>query len=322
MFGARGGLVRVLAVLSVTFQLGSVHTDHKRGKNQFRPNSLANGIKSLYQPFHPPNVWNKGVSAWKGSGIKNVSSTVWNKGVSGIKNGVSGIKKGVSGINNVMDDPIFNELLDKVPRLPKPPKNMSLVKWLPTYILDDVNHVRKRAVWDLSRMMKCSTGCNPLIYKGYGCYCGFLGSGNTVDGIDRCCKMHDWCYTKTSCMLLKAHLPYFVPYKWKCNGGAPYCIIGKKRGTEHGSCSHHLCECDREFASCLAQYPCPRSKAMCMSPWRYWQNLFMGLGTGGGMHDPRFNEIHGRPHPLKPTPLMKYPKPIFHTNKVNLEFTV
>ena len=43
----------------------------------------------------------------------------------------------------------------------------------------------KRASWDFYAMIKCGTGCNPLVYKGYGCYCGFLGSGKTVDGIDR-----------------------------------------------------------------------------------------------------------------------------------------
>jgi len=39
----------------------------------------------------------------------------------------------------------------------------------------------------------------------------------------RCCKMHDWCYTTSNCMGLDYDLPYFVPFKWKCNGGAPYC---------------------------------------------------------------------------------------------------
>ena len=39
----------------------------------------------------------------------------------------------------------------------------------------------------------------------------------------RCCKMHDWCYTTTTCHGLEWDLPYFVPFKWKCNGGAPYC---------------------------------------------------------------------------------------------------
>lgn len=43
----------------------------------------------------------------------------------------------------------------------------------------------KRGVLHLFNMVSCATGCNPLTYKGYGCYCGFLGSGNAVDGIDR-----------------------------------------------------------------------------------------------------------------------------------------
>ena len=47
-----------------------------------------------------------------------------------------------------------------------------------------VRNSTKRASWDFYAMIKCGTGCNPLVYKGYGCYCGFLGSGNTVDPID------------------------------------------------------------------------------------------------------------------------------------------
>ena len=111
-----------------------------------------------------------------------------------------------------------------------------------------------------------------------------------------CCKMHDWCYTTTSCMALEYNLPYFVPYKWKCNGGSPYCgkiwhstntnillrnldLVGDRR-SKGTSCSHQLCECDRTFVNCLAQFACPTKKAMCTSPWRYFQNLFMGLGTG------------------------------------------
>ena len=107
--------------------------------------------------------------------------------------------------------------------------------------------------------------------------------------------MHDWCYTTTSCMFFQYNLPYFVPYKWKCNGGAPYCGKYRSRGRWRfswsyivpvgdraggDSCSHQLCECDRKFVSCLSRFKCPHSKAMCKSPWRYFQNLFMGLGTG------------------------------------------
>jgi len=196
----------------------------------------------------------------------------------------------------ILSDPIFNELL--VP----------------------IHNSSKRASWDFYAMIKCGTGCNPLVYKGYGCYCGFLGSGDTVDGIDRCCKMHDWCYTTTTCMILQYNLPYFVPYKWKCNGGAPYCVAGKTKSSSGGSCSHQLCECDRQFVQCLADYPCPNTKAMCMSPWRYFQNLFMGLGTGMGMQSPRHNSIHPPPHRTKPRRPFKYPKPVFTKNRINVEF--
>lgn len=46
----------------------------------------------------------------------------------------------------------------------------------------------KRGVIHLYNMVSCATACNPLIYKGYGCFCGFLGSGRPVDGIDRYTK--------------------------------------------------------------------------------------------------------------------------------------
>ena len=55
-------------------------------------------------------------------------------------------------------------------------------------------------------------------------------------------------------------------------------LVGDRKGGD--SCSHQLCECDRKFVSCLSRFKCPHSKAMCKSPWRYFQNLFMGLGTG------------------------------------------
>ncbi len=41
--------------------------------------------------------------------------------------------------------------------------------------------------------------------------------------------MHDWCYTTTTCMGLQYDLPYFVGFKWKCNGGAPYCSKREKK---------------------------------------------------------------------------------------------
>lgn len=54
-----------------------------------------------------------------------------------------------------------------------------------TTATDTKDNRSKRGALILYSMVKCSTGCDPLIYKGYGCYCGFLGSGRTLDGIDR-----------------------------------------------------------------------------------------------------------------------------------------
>ncbi|XP_014475691.1 PREDICTED: uncharacterized protein LOC106745007 isoform X1 [Dinoponera quadriceps] len=136
-------------------------------------------------------------------------------------------------------------------------------------------HARfKRGVIHLYNMVVCATGCNPLAYKGYGCYCGFLGSGYVIDGIDQCCKMHDWCYDATECPMFSE---YFVPYYWRCyHGYKPVCAVEHGDWGGSGSCAQRLCECDRSLAECLKKYPCPTTKAVCTSsPWRLVQNLFM-----------------------------------------------
>ncbi|XP_021706025.1 uncharacterized protein LOC5578548 isoform X2 [Aedes aegypti] len=118
----------------------------------------------------------------------------------------------------------------------------------------------KRAVYNLYSMIKCATGCDPIIYKGYGCYCGFLGSGQTVDGIDRCCKMHDYCYSKAKCLMF---LEYFVPYLWKCYKGRPLCAIKHGEWDDRESCAIRLCRCDRSLAKCLSGYSCPEKQNTC-----------------------------------------------------------
>ena len=99
----------------------------------------------------------------------------------------------------ILADPIFNELL--VP----------------------IHNSSKRASWDFYAMIKCGTGCNPLVYKGYGCYCGFLGSGDTVDGIDRYWDSSwppwacSWCWGAARCMT-GATPP---PPAWSCSTTCP-----------------------------------------------------------------------------------------------------
>lgn len=133
----------------------------------------------------------------------------------------------------------------------------------------------KRGVLHLYNMMYCATGCDPLAYKGYGCYCGFLGAGRPTDGIDRCCKLHDECYENIYCPF---YTVYLQPYYWKCYHGQPLCAL-ENFDTQHqfiNGCAGRLCECDRQFAMCVRRYRCPRRRALChSSPIRLLQNLLM-----------------------------------------------
>ncbi|XP_076323231.1 uncharacterized protein LOC143232072 isoform X1 [Tachypleus tridentatus] len=119
----------------------------------------------------------------------------------------------------------------------------------------------RRSVLQLANVLKCVTGCDPLTYKGYGCYCGYMGRGNPVDGIDKCCLEHDWCYTYSDCHQL---LVYFVSYRFQCAApGKAHC-----RGADYSvasGCATQLCKCDIAFAYCVSKYSCPLHRASCQS---------------------------------------------------------
>ena len=84
--------------------------------------------------------------------------------------------------DHLMSDPIFSEFMNSS-------LNVIDVNGLspkPTFFTTVADYQRgKRGALELGFMMKCASGCDPLAYKGYGCYCGFLGSGTAVDGIDK-----------------------------------------------------------------------------------------------------------------------------------------
>ncbi|KAH8358902.1 hypothetical protein KR093_003231 [Drosophila rubida] len=129
----------------------------------------------------------------------------------------------------------------------------------------------KRDVAKLYSMIKCSTSCDPLIYKGYGCYCGFGGHGVPTDGIDRCCRLHDKCYGQSNCI---SYLEYFVPYVWKCYRGKPLCAIDHGEWGGPDSCAARLCQCDLRLSRCLRKFYCPNRRAVCHSSRsRRLQNL-------------------------------------------------
>ncbi|OQR66578.1 hypothetical protein BIW11_14058, partial [Tropilaelaps mercedesae] len=119
---------------------------------------------------------------------------------------------------------------------------------------------RRRSVLQLASMLKCVTGCSPLSFHGYGCFCGYMGDGAPVDSIDTCCLKHDWCYSSTHCSQLST---YLLPYNWYCAGpGFAYCSLSHSL-TPHASCGQQLCECDLQFVRCISRYPCPGRRAGC-----------------------------------------------------------
>ncbi|CAH0723951.1 unnamed protein product, partial [Brenthis ino] len=133
----------------------------------------------------------------------------------------------------------------------------------------------KRGVLHLYNMLTCATGCDPISYKGYGCYCGFLGSGRPTDGIDNCCRLHDECYDDVYCPVNSV---YLQPYYWKCFNREPHCALENyhTRNQVINGCAARLCECDRRFAMCVRRYSCPRGKSFCRSdPLRLIQNILM-----------------------------------------------
>ncbi|NWX36358.1 PA21B Phospholipase, partial [Notiomystis cincta] len=114
--------------------------------------------------------------------------------------------------------------------------------------------VSPRAVWLFRKMIKCTLpDSHPLLdFADYGCYCGLGGSGTPVDELDRCCQVHDNCYTQAkeldSCKFLLDN-PYTKSYSYSCSGGQITCSSKNKE------CAMFICNCDRAAALCFSKAP-------------------------------------------------------------------
>ncbi|XP_074868436.1 phospholipase A2 [Carettochelys insculpta] len=110
------------------------------------------------------------------------------------------------------------------------------------------------ALWQFRDMIKCTIPTsNPLLdFNNYGCYCGFGGSGTPVDALDRCCQVHDHCYSQAKqhpdCKGLLDN-PYTEVYAFSCSGSTITC------NTKNDGCEMFICECDRQAAICFAGAP-------------------------------------------------------------------
>ncbi|WKX94315.1 hypothetical protein Q1695_011512 [Nippostrongylus brasiliensis] len=117
----------------------------------------------------------------------------------------------------------------------------------------------KAALWNLGSVGECVLHYNPIIYNNYGCWCGFGGSHEPSDGIDRCCMHHDNCYDAAvaSKECRDVVVEYLDNYKWKCVNNTAVCTEKKD------SCKAALCACDTAVVHCWSQFAKPAHKAKC-----------------------------------------------------------
>ncbi|XP_013393798.1 neutral phospholipase A2 agkistrodotoxin-like [Lingula anatina] len=110
---------------------------------------------------------------------------------------------------------------------------------------DNVHSREKRNFFQFGRMIKRRTGRSALDYNGYGCWCGLGGKGTPKDGVDRCCRAHDYCYDR----LIKSgcRSPVWNSYRYTLRWGI-YCYRGGNDRCELGGC-----RCDRTAAYCFAR---------------------------------------------------------------------
>ncbi|XP_051027769.1 phospholipase A2, membrane associated-like [Acomys russatus] len=81
-------------------------------------------------------------------------------------------------------------------------------------------------------------------FNSYGCYCDYEGKGTPKDAIDRCCFVHNCCYSdleKRGCDIK------VLNYEFTSETGIIICSANQD------SCKKELCQCDKVAAECFAQ---------------------------------------------------------------------
>ncbi|CCD65525.1 Phospholipase A2 [Caenorhabditis elegans] len=113
-------------------------------------------------------------------------------------------------------------------------------------------------LYQLDDMSYCRIGQPFDAYRYYGCSCSGISPNKPIDGIDRCCQVHNDCYNEL--LLTKkcqnSNSPYFCLYKWECVYQQPAC-------NNESKCTQSVCQCDEQFINCLAKYPYPTFSKKC-----------------------------------------------------------
>ncbi|XP_063409317.1 basic phospholipase A2 PA-12C-like isoform X1 [Mytilus trossulus] len=121
----------------------------------------------------------------------------------------------------------------------------------------------KRDLFQLAEMIVDATGRDPLNFNGYGCYCGWGGSGTPVDKDDRCCQQHDDCYGQVTTDLTDCS-PKWNHYAWKIQDKTVDCLdqaqnVKSKSNAilfkRNDNCPRRICDCDKALVECLYKNP-------------------------------------------------------------------
>ncbi|XP_062310892.1 phospholipase A2-like [Osmerus eperlanus] len=113
-----------------------------------------------------------------------------------------------------------------------------------------------RNLWQFRKMILCAKPDSwPLWdYADYGCYCGKGGSGTPVDDLDRCCEVHDQCFSDAmqhdKCWPILDN-PYTEIYSYTCDKPSKTITCPENK---NNACELFICECDRKAAMCFAQH--------------------------------------------------------------------
>ncbi|KAJ7337919.1 Phospholipase A2 [Desmophyllum pertusum] len=112
-----------------------------------------------------------------------------------------------------------------------------------------------RNLHQFGNMVNCMTNRSRFDYSDYGCWCGMGGSGETVDEVDKCCKIHDKCFV--SLMYTKCYFPfhvYTVVYNYQgCRQCDPISSYSSWEDKVDVECKKGVCDCDSAAALCFSQ---------------------------------------------------------------------
>ncbi|KAM9329601.1 phospholipase A2 [Gastrophryne carolinensis] len=111
-----------------------------------------------------------------------------------------------------------------------------------------------RAVWQFRNLIQCAIpNSAPLLeFNNYGCYCGIGGSGTPKDALDKCCQVHDNCYSQANQHSACAGIldnPYTNTYSYTCSGTTITCT------SYSDACAQFICNCDKNAAVCFSKSP-------------------------------------------------------------------